>query len=76
MTMNTTIKQKNIELINQIAMERELSQNTKSLYNIALNSYSTFLGKTLEELLEEAETEEDKGIRWKRRTLKKTLNRI
>lgn len=73
MTMNTTIKQKNIELINQIAMERELSQNTKSLYNIALNSYSTFLGKTLEELLEEAETEEDKGIRWKRRTLKKHL---
>lgn len=71
--MNTTIKQKNIELINQIAMERELSQNTKSLYNIALNSYSTFLGKTLEELLEEAETEEDKGIRWKRRTLKKHL---
>ena len=73
MTMNTTIKHENMEIINQVSLERELSQNTKNLYTIALNSYSTFLGKTLNELLEEAETEEDNGIRWKRRTVKKHL---
>lgn len=73
MNMNTTIKQDNIEIIDQISLERELSPNTKNLYNIALNSYSNFLGEPLAQLLEEAETEEDEGIRWKKRSIKKHL---
>ena len=44
-------------------------------YKIALilKHYSTYQKLTLDQLLEEADTEEELGIRWKRRTLKQRL---
>ena len=44
------------------------------MYGISLNKYISSTGKNLEELLDEAELEEDKGIRMRKRKLKRYLN--
>ena len=54
-------------------LSRGLKQTSYNKIKIILNHYSTHQQKTLQELLEEADTEEEQGIRWKRRTLKKRL---
>ncbi|HEX7468060.1 MAG TPA: hypothetical protein VF324_05685 [Methanobacterium sp.] len=44
------------------------------MYDISLNKYISFIGKNFDELLDEAELEEDKGIRMRKRKLKRYLN--
>lgn len=63
----------NEEIINDFAETRNLSQSTKNSYSCRFNDYTKFTGKTLKELLKEAEAEEEQGIRWKKRKLKKRL---
>lgn len=61
------------ELIEQIAEERGVSPKTKKSYYSAVNSYEAFIGKKIEDLLMEAENEEEDGVRWKNRHLKTYL---
>lgn len=61
------------EVLNDFAETRNLSQSSKRLYRYWFKSYAEFTGKTLHELLEEAEIEEEQGVRWKKRKLKTRL---
>ena len=61
------------ELLNEIHMVKNHSKGTKKLYKFAVDRYTEYNSMTLEELLEEAEIEEEQGIRWKKRKLKRRL---
>ena len=49
------------------------SKATRRLYKQAVKKYTNFFDMSLGELIEEAEKEEDSGVRWKRRTIKRRL---
>lgn len=66
MTMETT-------LFKDFCKERNLSEGSIKVYSHALKKYTEFTNMTLPELIDEADTEEENKIRWKRRTLKKRL---
>lgn len=57
------------ELFKNFVSERNLTYGTEKGYKYVLKTYVDFTEKSLQELLTEAETEEDKGIRWKKRKL-------
>lgn len=63
----------NKTIIDEFAKARRLKKGTKEQYQIALNFHSKFQNKPLSELLEEADYEEERGIRWKKRKLKQRL---
>ena len=63
----------NAEILKEFSKTRRLKKSTEEQYKIALKIYSEFNEKTLHELLIEAEQEEENGIRWKHRKLKKRL---
>ena len=60
-------------ILEEICLTRNLSKSTIRNYEQSIKSYTQSQGLTLKELLEEAETEEEKGIRLKHRKLKKRL---
>jgi len=64
---------KNEDYITEYIETRGLSQNTKNKLKSVLNHYSKFQQTTLHQLLIEADTEEEKRIRWKHRKLKNRL---
>ena len=59
--------------IEEYITSRGLSKATYKRLKSQLTHYSQHQGLTLEELIEEADNEEEEGTRWKRRTLKKRL---
>ena len=61
------------ELVSEVNMVKNHSEATKIVYERAVKKYTDFWSMSLEELLEEAENEEDKGIKWKKRKLKRRL---
>lgn len=61
------------DLINYFAKTRKLHTNTKASYKIYIKQYSQFHQMSMKELLFEAETEEETGIRWKHRKLRERL---
>ena len=61
------------ELLDYFAKTRNLQKNTKKSYTIYIKQYSEFNDMSMGDLLKEAEAEEEQGIRWKHRTLKKRL---
>ena len=64
----------NEEYIKEYIENRGLSKdNTYKSLKLIMNHYSDFQQKSIHELLIEADDEEEAGIRWKRRTLKKRL---
>ena len=63
----------NEDTINDFAKTRRLKKGTTEQYQIALNHYSKFQNKTLMELIEEADNEEEQSIRWKNRKIKQRL---
>lgn len=63
----------NTEIIREFCTKKQHSQQSQTVYKTSLMKYSNFNNMSLYELIKEAETEEDKGIRWKRSTL---LNRL
>jgi len=67
------MKKEDLEIINTFATERNIKKGTKRNYRIYLQEYTQQQKLTLKELLTEAETEEEQGIRWKHRQLKKRL---
>lgn len=63
----------NKEFLQDFFIVKGHSPKTQESYLRAINHYCNYCGKTMQELIEEAETEEDNNIIWKRRTLKKRL---
>lgn len=61
------------ELLNEIHMVKNHSERTRYIYKDAVRKYTEFCSMSLRELLDEAEREEDAGIKWKKRKLKKRL---
>ena len=57
-------------ILQQITNERNITLSSKRLYWNAVEQYEQVQGLPLKELLEEAEKEEDQGIRWKHRRLR------
>ena len=57
----------------QFVAERNLSKATIKQYRATLKQYCEFQGLSLDELINEADAEEEQGIRMKKRTLKTRL---
>lgn len=60
-------------LFEQFVQQRNISERTSNSYKQAIQRYESFNQMTIDELVREAEEEEEKSIRWKKRTLKKRL---
>ena len=61
------------DLISEYCVSNGLKKSSTQAITYMLKHYERFQEVTLQELIEEAESEEDQGIRWKRRTLKRRL---
>ena len=61
------------EHIKKISNNRNLSQHSQKALRNTLKHYTRLNQLTLDELITEAETEEEKGIRWKHRKLRERL---
>ncbi|ADZ10379.1 integrase family protein [Methanobacterium lacus] len=59
----------NSELIEKWFIKKDLSESTQSLYRLGLKKYCELIGKSPDELLEEAEREEDEGLRLRKRKI-------
>ena len=58
-------------MIKNMAESRRLSHASYLGFKNVLRHYTNFQGKSLLELIDEAEDEEEEKIRWKNRTIKK-----
>ncbi len=56
-----------------LAISRNLRKTTIKEYARSLNQYCNFINKNPTELIEEAEVEEDQGIRMKNRKIKRYI---
>ncbi|MEE1227161.1 MAG: hypothetical protein UHM08_08690 [Bacteroidales bacterium] len=54
-------------------IDQQIQQSTINLYTSCVKLYEQICGLTLDELIKEADTEEEQGIRWKNRKLKERL---
>lgn len=63
----------NQEILDEIAMVRNHSPQSRNTYKRAITHYCEFNNMTMQELLDEADQEEESGIRWKKRKLKRRL---
>lgn len=63
----------NDELLENFFLSNNYSVNTRKNFKVILNQYSKYFGMDLQELLIEAEDEENKGIKWKYAKLKGRL---
>ncbi len=61
------------KLLNDLTISRNLSSKTRQGYLNAINVYVSFNKKSFKDLLNEAEREEELGVRWKKRKLKQRL---
>ena len=61
------------QILEEVSDARNYSPLTRKNYQTSINNYTAYCNKTLYELIKEAEEEEEKGIRWKDRTVKKRL---
>lgn len=63
----------NEEILQEIHHAKSHSKSSKKIYKNAVKQYCKYNKLTLSELLQEADTEEEQGIRWKNRKLKQRL---
>ena len=61
------------QILDEITQTRNIQKGTRKNYQNAIKLYTESQGKTLTELIQEAEAEEENGVRLKNRTLKKRL---
>ena len=59
------------EVVQEYFLAKNIRQSTKKLYTRRLRYYCNFVGKTPTELIEEAENEEEQGLRMRKRSIKK-----
>ena len=71
--MRTPLNTQDMELLDYFSKTRNNTPQTKKQYRLTLSEYITYYNTTLTTLFEEAENEEEQGIRWKHRTLKRRL---
>ena len=62
-----------MKILQQFFTERGSSQATQDHYNAAVNHYCHLNSMTLEELIQEADNEEEAGVRWKNRKIRERL---
>jgi integrase len=60
-------------LFEQFVQQRNISNRTSKSYKLAITKYEDYNEMTIDELIREAEEEEENSIRWKKRTLRKRL---
>lgn len=65
-----------MEILNHLAKTRNHSQRTKADYKSTTHIYTQFNQLSLIDLIKEAEYEEEQGIRWKDRKIKKRLSKF
>lgn len=63
----------NMNYLETFILERGLREKTAKNYRTIIKRYEEYCNKTMNELIEEADLEEEQGIRWKRRTIKTRL---
>ena len=63
----------NNELLNNLFLSCNYSLHTQKNVKVALNQYCTYFDMSLQELLEEAEEDENNGTKWKYCKLKTRL---
>lgn len=61
------------EILQDFVAARNLKPISGSAYRYTIKVYTEFHQMTMQELIDEAETEEEQGIRWKHRKLKRRL---
>lgn len=61
------------ELLEEIHIVKNHSPKTRLVYQRAVKKYEGFFSMSMSDLIEEAELEEEQGIRWKKRKLKRRL---
>ena len=61
------------EILNEIFIERNSSENTQKSYQRAVNQFELYFDKHLTEIITIAEHEEDQHIPWRKSTLRKYL---
>lgn len=61
-------------IFKQFCSERKLAPSSIKLYTNILQKYSDFTGKKLEQLLDEAEDEEEDNVRFRKRKINRYLN--
>ena len=71
--VNIMLNPQDEELLQTLCLERNIMHSTMVRYRTIINYYTESQGLPLYELIQEAEKEEDKGIRLKNRTIKKRL---
>ena len=62
-----------MEVLEQFFKDKGSSENTMKLYQYAVMHYENLHNKDIGELLEEADREEEQGIRWKKRSIRRYL---
>lgn len=72
----STNKVENEPIFKEFCFERELAEGTVNAYKYALQKYSNFTNMELQELIEEAEYEEDENIRFRKRKIKRHLTQF
>lgn len=66
-------KIKDEQIFQEFVLDRNFSYNTERLYSYILGEYSELQGMSLQELINEADMEEEEKVRAKRRTIIKRL---
>lgn len=61
------------ELLEEVHMMKNHNSRTQYIYKQAVKKYTEFCGMSLEELLDEAEAEEDARIKWKKKKIEKKI---
>ena len=59
--------------LEQFFIERNSSKSTQQHYRAAVKIYENLNCQSLDSLIDEADIEEEQGVRWKKRQLKQNL---
>lgn len=70
----TGYKVEDSEMFQEFVFEREIKEATINTYKHSLQLYVDFTGKTLEDLIEEAEKEQNSGVLKRKRKIKEYFN--
>lgn len=62
-----------MDKLEQFTTEKDLAESTAGLYRSAVKAYEKCCSTNLNELLDEADKEEEDGVRWKKRKVKEHL---
>lgn len=71
--INMTLMESDKITLYEFATYKNIQKTTLKDYRIVIIHYTTYFNKTLTELIQEAETEEKNGVRWKNSKLKQRL---